>query len=259
MEEGKKLFSQKAIALATFLGTPVAAGYLVKKNYEAFNEEGKGRKAFIAGIVSTLLLFAGIFLIPEHMLEKIPNSIIPGIYTIAIYFIVQWEQGDFLEEHEKSKGDFYSNWRAAGIGMISLISIVVTVGCTAFIAGDLYENDFDSVKYDNEVSHFLKNEEEALQVFNVIETAEPPYLLKELNKGSGLWNENIDIVNGIISMEGLPIELIEQNKLLIRYCELRIEHYKLVSRTLLEDTDIYVSKIEKIGLEIEVILSELNE
>jgi len=32
MEEPKKLFSQRAIAIATYFGGPAAAGYLIKKN-----------------------------------------------------------------------------------------------------------------------------------------------------------------------------------------------------------------------------------
>ena len=105
MEETKKLFSQRAIAIATYFGGPAAAGYLVKKNYESHDQSEKGKKAFIIGIISTLLIFAGIFSIPEHIIDKIPNAVIPAIYTGIIYLIVEKIQGQWLKEHKESGGE----------------------------------------------------------------------------------------------------------------------------------------------------------
>ena len=38
MESMKKLYTQNAIAAATFFGGPAAAGFLIKKNFEQFGQ-----------------------------------------------------------------------------------------------------------------------------------------------------------------------------------------------------------------------------
>lgn len=258
MEETKKLFSQKAIAIATYFGGPAAAGYLVKKNYESYNQEDNGKKAFLIGIISTLLIFAGIFSIPEHIIDKIPNVIIPAIYTGIIYLIVEKIQGKWLKEHKDSGGEFYSGWKATGIGAIFMVILLALIMGTAFIAGDLSQPDFDTVTYDKEVARFVENENTSLAVFNVINTAEPQYLIKEFSKGTVLWKENKEIINGLNSIENLPAELLEQNKKLLEYCDLRIQHNEIIVKAISEDTDKYVSEIDRIGMEINNILEELN-
>lgn len=137
MEDTKKLYSQKAIGIATFFGGPLAAGYLVKKNYQSLGQESLGKKAFIIGIVSTLLLFAGVFSIPEHILDKIPNALIPAIYTGIIYLIVERLQGQDLKEPLENGRAFHSAWKAAGVGAISMLILLIFIATTAFIAADL--------------------------------------------------------------------------------------------------------------------------
>ena len=258
MEETKKLFSQRAIAIATYFGGPAAAGYLVKKNYESFDQADKGKKAFIIGIISTLLIFAGIFSIPEHIIDKIPNVVIPAIYTGIIYLIVERIQGQWLKEHKESGGEFYSGWKATGIGAIFMVILLAMIAGTAFIAGDLSKPDFDATTYDNEVAKFVENENQSLAVFNVINTAEPQYLIKELSKGIVLWKENKEIVNRLNSIENLPVELLEQNKKLLKYCDLRIQHNEIIVKAVSEETDNYVSESDRIGMEINKILEKLK-
>lgn len=259
MEETKKLFTQRAIAIATYFGGPLAAGYLVKKNYEAYDQSEKGKKAFIIGIISTILIFAGIFSIPEHIIDKIPNALIPVIYTGIIYLIVEKIQGQRIKEHKKSGGEFYSAWKATGIGAIFMVILLAMIAGTAFIAGDLSKPDFDLTTYDNEVAKFVQNENKSLAVYNVINSAEPQYLIKEFKNGIVLWEENKEIVKRLNAIENLPTELLEQNKKLLSYCDLRIQHNKIIMKTISEDTDKYVSEIDRIGMKINKVLKELEK
>jgi len=79
--EHLKFYSQGAIAMATFFGGPLAAGILIRENYKKFNDAKNGNRALIIGIISTILLFGFIFLIPESIIEKIPSPVIPAVYT----------------------------------------------------------------------------------------------------------------------------------------------------------------------------------
>ncbi|WP_162343772.1 hypothetical protein [Cyclobacterium salsum] len=127
MEEPKKIYSTRAIAIATFVGGPLAAGYLVKKNYETFEQPDHAKKSLVIGVIASIVLFAGIFLIPEEAIDSIPSALIPLIYTVIIYLIVESIQGERLKDHKASNGAFYSAWKAAGIGAIAtLITIAVT-------------------------------------------------------------------------------------------------------------------------------------
>lgn len=259
MEATKKLFTQRAIMIATYFGGPLAAGYLVKKNYETYDQSEKGKKAFIIGLISTILIFAGIFSIPEQIIDKIPNALIPAIYTGIIYLIVRKIQGQTLKQHKESGGEFYRAWKATGIGVICMVILIAIIAGTAFVAGDFSKNDFDTTTYDNEVAKFVQNENKSLAVYNVINTAEPQYLIQEFKNGIVLWEENKEIVKRLNAIENLPKELFEQNKKLLSYCDLRIQHNNIIVKAISEDTDKYVSEIDRIGMEIDKILKELEE
>lgn len=259
MEESKKLFSQRAISIATFFGGPAAAGYLVKKNYEVFDQPEKGKNAFIIGIISTLLLFIGIFLIPENILEYIPKALIPAFYTTIIYVIVEKIQGKWLDQHEESGGQFYSAWKATGIGAIFMVILLALIAGIAFIAGDFSKIGFDAKTYDKEVAKFVENEKRSMEVFNVINSAEPQYLIKEFQNGIILWKENKEIVNKLNTMKNLPKELLEQNNKLLNYCDLRIQQNEFIVKALSEDTDRYVPDLDRIGMEMTKVLEELQE
>jgi hypothetical protein len=260
MEEKKRFYSQRAIAIATYFGGPLAAGYLVKKNYETLGQPDNARKSLIIGIVSTILIFAGIFSIPEEIIDKIPNALIPLIYTGIIYLIVERVQGESLKNHKESGGEFYSGWKAAGVGAIAMLILAAGIALTAFIAGDLSNTqpNFDAATYDKEVAKFVDNENKSIAVFNVIETQTPDYLIKEFSKGSVMWKENKEIVHRLNLLENLPKKLKDQNTLLLKYCDLRIQHNEIILKAISEDTDKYVSEIERIGIEINKILEELK-
>ena len=260
MEEIKRFYSQRAITIATYFGGPLAAGFLVKKNYETLEQPDNARKSLIIGIVSTILIFAGIFSIPEEIIDKIPNALIPLIYTGIIYLIVERVQGESLKNHKESGGEFYSGWKAAGVGAIAMLILAAGIALTAFIAGDLSNTqpDFDAATYDKEVAKFVDNENKSIAVFNVIETQTPDYLIKEFSKGIVMWKVNKEIVQGLNSIENLPKTLKDQNTLLLKYCDLRIQHNEIIMKAISEDTDKYVSEIERIGFEINKILEELK-
>ncbi|MFT7158343.1 MAG: hypothetical protein ACI8Q1_003374 [Parvicella sp.] len=76
-----RFYSQTAIGMATFIGGPIAAGYLIRENYLSLDQPDKGKKSLIIGIISTVLLFTGIFIIPESIMDKVPNQILPAVYT----------------------------------------------------------------------------------------------------------------------------------------------------------------------------------
>jgi len=260
MEEAKKLYSQRAISITTFFGGPLAAGILMRQNYLNLGKDKAGLNSLFLGVISTIFIFAGLFALPDVTIDKIPSQLIPFLYTGIIFFIVEKTQGKKLKEHKENNGEFYSGWKAAKIGALSLLALVIALVSVAFISGDLSldEPDFNAEAYDKGLEQFFVNEETSMQVFNEFETEPLNYLIKEVKKSIELWKENNEIIDRIDQIENLPQEFIDQDKLLGEYSLLRIEHFELILKAIGEDTDKYNPQIETIGSKIDKIIDELD-
>ncbi|MDR6241124.1 hypothetical protein HNQ88_004200 [Aureibacter tunicatorum] len=243
------------IGLATFLGGPLAAGYLIGENFKALNKPNEARNSLIIGIIATILLFTGIFMIPENLIDKIPRQLIPVIYTIIARGIVEWKQGDVLKMHKENGNSFFSGWKAAGIGLISLV--IISAGLFGFAFFGIDDELYD--KYDTELIVFSKNETETLVFYDLLNTESNKSLINKLETTIiPKWKENIEIINRTNEFDNLPSELIQQNKLLLKYSELRIKAFELIQKAIKEDTDKYSLEIDRVHKEIDEILEKLN-
>mgnify|MGYP003635669265 CR=1 FL=1 len=250
-----KFYSNKSIGLSTFLGGPLAAGYLIRENYRSLNKPDEGTKAMYAGIIATIVIFGGIFMIPDAVMDKLPNQIFPAIYTSIIYLIVEKIHGPLLKQHEENGYTFYSGWKAAGVGGVSLVFMVAGIFGFAYFSTDneVYE------KYDIEIARFAKNETETLVFFDHLTTQKDKSLIRELNNITiPKWEENLTIIKNLNNIKDLPIELVEQNKVLLAYAELRIKAFTLFEKAIREESTQYNSEIEKINSEIEAILAKMG-
>lgn len=252
-----KLYSLKSIALGSFIGSPLAAGYLISENYKALNEPDKARNTIITYIIATILLFIVLFLIPEEILDKVPSFIIPIIYTAIIGVIVEKQQGAILRSHEENGNELYSGWRAAGIGLVTVVIIIALVFGYFFISefsnSELYE------LYDSKMEQFSKNEEESLIYYDYTDYKSNEELVQYINDSAlPLWEENINIIKDLNTEEDLPVDLIEQNDKLLKYAELRFEVFKLLKKTLSEDVDIYDEQIYELYDQIDDQLNSIN-
>ena len=128
----QKIYNDKAIWVGTFLGGPLVAGYLITENFKAFEESEKVSKTWTYAFIATIIIFGGISFIPDTV--RIPNQIIPIIYTAIVYYMVKHLQGAKINSHINAGGPIYSVWRAAGIGLIgTLITILIFIVIALFI------------------------------------------------------------------------------------------------------------------------------
>lgn len=251
-----KFYSKKAIGIATFFGGPLAAGYLIRENYLSLNKPDEAKKSLIIGIFSTILIFTIIFIIPEHILNKVPNQVLPIIYTAIIYYIVEKIHGTILDQHKENGNEFYSGWKAAGIGAISLVIILIGI----FGVGYFSANTPELEKYDTEIAKFSKNEAESLIFYDFLNSGnDANSLIKELDKNTiPKWKENIEIVQDINNIENLPSKLTEQNKNLLKYAELRLKAFELLKKAISEDTEKYSKELNRLHEEIDILLEKMN-
>ena len=250
-----KLYSQRAIGIATFLGGPLAAGYLIRENYVKLGKQEEGNKSFLIGVFATVLLFTAIFLIPDSIIDKIPNQIFPIIYTTIVYVIVEQIHGEILRKHKENGKDFYSAWRATGIGFISAIVLMVGIFGMFHFAPEGEEIQL----YNNGISKFSQNETESLVFYDHLDIKTDDELLKELETVSiPKWEENIKILKKTSTIENLPNELVEQNKELLKYSELRLKAFELFRKSISRNTTIYQTDLEQVHNDIEEQLEKLN-
>ncbi len=250
-----KLYSSKSISGATFLGGPLAAGYLIRENFKSLNKPDEGRKSLILGIITTIVLFGGMYMLPEKIIDKIPSQLIPLIYTGIIWGIVEWMHGDILKAHKENKNLFFSGWKAAGVGFISLLILGIGIFGYAYIESNNPAYEI----YDHKIAEFLKNESEASTFYNNIATKSNSALLSELdNKVIPNWEKNINIIKELNSIESLPSELLIENKSLLKYSELKLEFFMLIKKGVSENTDKYNSKVNMLKLQIDNELKKLN-
>ncbi len=251
-----KLYSLKAIGIATFIGAPLAASVLVRSNYLALGKKEEGRNALLLGILSTLLLFAAIFSLPAELMDKVPNQIIPMVYTGIIIFLVEKIQGEAIKEQEANEKEFNSLWKAAGIGAICLVLIMGPIFGYAF-----YESSNPAYEiYDQQLEKFYTNESEALAFYDHLNTNSNQSLLRELeNRAIPNWEENLEIIQQSNEIENLPNELKERNAILVKYCNLRMEVLKTYQKGFLEGFDKYKEIIDDLHAEIDLTVAALNK
>jgi len=128
----RKLYSQKAVMIGTLLGGPLAGGYLLAKNYKALNQPEKIGRTWIFSIIAFALLMVLAFIVPE----QVPGFVYFFLYAWMGHFAAQKLQGSFLQKHASEGGVFYSNWKAAGIGIIVALVFVLIV-LAAFLLMDI--------------------------------------------------------------------------------------------------------------------------
>lgn len=254
--KGLKLYSQRAISIATFLGGPLAAGYLVRENYLELNKPDDAKKAFVYGLLATVAVFGFIFIMPESIMEKVPNQIIPLIYTAIIYYVVEQTQGEILKLHKELGNEFYSGWKAARVGFVSLLLLITVIFGYVY----LFENEENLLEYDAKMELYTKNETATLQFYNFLETEDQQKLINRLtNDIIPKWIENKRLVIEASNISGLPNEVIAKNKILLKYTELRLESFELFKKAIQENNGNYNDDLDKIHFQIDQELEKLSQ
>lgn len=117
----QKLYNERAILIGTFVGGPLAGGYLLARNFAVLNEPAKAGKTWIATVGVLLLLIASSFF---SLTDKIP----PVVYGLALgwtaHFVAVKYQGSKISQHRENGGKFYSTWRAVFAGAVSLLLLI---------------------------------------------------------------------------------------------------------------------------------------
>lgn len=129
-----KLHTENAIRVATFLGGPLVAGYLIANNYKELGETEKVRTTWIVTAIATLAIFVIAYFLPDSL----PRPILPLAYTVGVYYLVQNLQGAKIKAHIAAGGQMWSIWNAVLAGVVGLIVIVVILVAWFFLSDQYF-------------------------------------------------------------------------------------------------------------------------
>jgi len=110
------LYTPGQVGLATFLGGPPAGAWLLARNFKRLGQPGRGHLTVILGIVGTAILLGCALAL------NLP-SVISIVLVFAMVGLARSLQGKAVERHEQCGGRRASNWRTAGVGLISCAGI----------------------------------------------------------------------------------------------------------------------------------------
>lgn len=139
---------------------------------------------------------------------------------------------------------------------IALVMITLAVFSYSFIIYQRTPNDIGM--YDEKINQFISFESMALEFYNKDRSAPKEELLKEIkDHGIYYWKEGIKVISEADKLR-IPEVLHAKNKMLIKYCDLRIKCYELTYKAIAENTEDYKNEIENYDKQIERIVRELS-
>ena len=147
-----KIYKDKAFWAGTFIGGPLVAGYLFSKNFKSLGQPEKVKPTWIITIISTLVIFGGIFLIPENI--NIPNQIIPIAYTAIAFSLFKKYLAEKTTEHIKIGGLVHSWWRVTAVGIIGLLITTLPIFAFAYTYDAIEQANTSTKSY----GQLVKNE-----------------------------------------------------------------------------------------------------
>lgn len=115
-----KLYSIKAVVIATIFGTPLAGGYLISRNFSVLGNKKYALWSIVFAVLAILVSFV--------LGNVIPENVPPMVVSLPILFVItqlmKTLQGSALDQHLSHGGKLESCWKAFGISMIFLIVVL---------------------------------------------------------------------------------------------------------------------------------------
>src|SRR5262245_27211345 len=116
-----RLYSSMQLALAAFIGSPVAAAWFGAANFRALGEPRKARQTILWGSGATVLVMALAFVLPDGT----PSSVVPIAYSIGVRALAEQVFGARVKDHTSAGGQLGSWWRVVGISFLFVLGLVV--------------------------------------------------------------------------------------------------------------------------------------
>jgi hypothetical protein len=125
------LYTPNQVALAAFLGTALGGSVVLALNERRLGRQQAALVSVLLGLLATAVFIGLAFVLPKNF-PGAPLGLVP---LIAMAAIARKRQGAFVQAHIAAGGKRASTWAAAGIGLLSIVVILVPVFVIAVIVG----------------------------------------------------------------------------------------------------------------------------
>jgi hypothetical protein len=115
------LYTYRHVALATFLGTTLGGAVVMALNEHRLGRTIAALNTLLAGVVGTGLLLTIGYVAPDD----IPTYPISIAALVVMAALARWRQGAVVTRHYAAGGKHGSGWAAAGLGVVSLVVVLV--------------------------------------------------------------------------------------------------------------------------------------
>ncbi len=132
----------------------MVAGYIIARNFKAFNESKKAWVTWIIAIGATAAIFSLAFMVTETFRG------IPIAYTVVAYALIRHYQGAKIDAHVKAGGPTHGYGNIIGV---SIIGLVITIIPAIIIAVAVIGIDEIETQNSREVESSVSREYQALK------------------------------------------------------------------------------------------------
>ena len=165
-----KIYKDRAFWVGTFLGGPLVAGYLFSENFKSLGQPEKVKPTWIITIIATVVIFGGIFMIPENI--NIPNQIIPIAYTAIAFGLFKKYQEEKAAGHIEQGGLIYGWGKVIGVAIIGLLITIVPIFTFACLSDSIEQANISTKTYGVSVKHEIDFDESNISEVEVDRIAE---------------------------------------------------------------------------------------
>ena len=121
--ERTKLYSPNQVAASAFFGGPIAAIYVLWRNFRTVGNDNAARQTVWIGAGLFILLLAVLPFLPDNF----PNSALPAGYTVTAFMIARTYQMSKAAISESEHYGFQSNWKVAGLAVAFLVATAAII------------------------------------------------------------------------------------------------------------------------------------
>lgn len=252
MNESIKLYSKRAVLLATFLGGPLGGCILMRRNSLNLGRNREGNIILFIGILVMILLGATGFLEIGETFDRFLRVLLPALSVAIGSVCVEKLHGKELIQHKQEGRPLYSMWRAAGTGAVILVAALSMM---------MYGRYLEKTSFDVEI--FIQNEAEFIQNQEVVDQINDFDIsqgnLDDFINQTALpkLNRNIELCKNMLANETLPKEFRSHVELFQQLTLLQIEKCHLINKEITTGENVQrelINVLEK----IDEIVAKLN-
>ncbi len=122
VEDPVPIFTPPQVAVAAFLGTPLAGGALLALNYASIGRTHRAWSAAAAGLALTLGVI-GLSVVLDELAPRMPTSAVTWMYVYGLYAFTRQAEGGLFARLALTPAGRRSWWAAVGVGFAGLAVI----------------------------------------------------------------------------------------------------------------------------------------